>query len=468
MRPPRPLESAIDWIRRDLPQRLRRAPGSARGIDPRLLAGGAGLLAALALGWAVLAGPLSSDEKPRVETRVVSVAVETDDAAGAPVGPLGFPLVATRNTTRVGGPDPASDAAAVALATHPPSQLAQPVEAAVLVEDESPYAGIAASVLAGPPLRAPILVGERDGVPEPTADALAKLDPRGGSGPGDAAVYRVGDVQAPSGYESRSVGGDSPAEIADNIDRLRGRLLGAQPRHIIVAGDEDPGYAMPAASWAARSGDPVLFSGRDEVPEATLAALRRHRGVPVYVLGPPSAISAAAVRQIERVAPGAQRIGDQGSVANAIAFARYSDGGFGWDINDPGHGMVLASTARPLDAAAAASLSASGKWGPLLVIETPARLPADLREFLLDIKPGFQDDPTRAVYNHVWLIGDSGAIGGRVQAEVDELAELAEVGPGAGGPVGQAPGAGAGFSQPGGAEPEPESAPQSAKKGGAP
>ena len=45
---------------------------------------------------------------------------------------------------------------------------------------------------------------------------------------------------------------------------------------------------------------------------------------------------------------------------------------------------------------------------------------------------------------------------------------IAEVGPGAGGPVGQAPGAGAGFSQPGGAEPEPESAPQSAKKGGAP
>ena len=60
-----------------------------------------------------------------------------------------------------------------------------------------------------------------------------------------------------------------------------------------------------------------------------------------------------------------------------------------------------------------------------------------MRSFLLDIKPGFEDDPTRAVYNHVWLIGDASAIGGEVQAEIDELAELTEVGPGAGGPVGE-------------------------------
>ncbi len=78
-----------------------------------------------------------------------------------------------------------------------------------------------------------------------------------------------------------------------------------------------------------------------------------------------------------------QRVGDEGRVANAIAFARYTDADFGWNINDPGHGLVIANTDRPLDATAAATLSASGKWGPLLVLETPAdaarrapRLPA--------------------------------------------------------------------------------------------
>ena len=52
--------------------------------------------------------------------------------------------------------------------------------------------------------------------------------------------------------------------------------------------------------------------------------------------------------------------------------------------------------------------------------------------FLLDIKPGYETDPTRAVYNHIWLMGDATAIGGQVQAEIDELAELAPVGQSAG------------------------------------
>lgn len=449
MRLPRPIEHAADWIRHD--------------VDHRILLGAGGLVVVALLVW-LATGPLSGDDEPgEAETKVVTVAIETDDASEAPVGSLGFPLVATRNTTRVGGADAAADAAAVALATHPPSPQADPVEAAVLVEDSSPYAGIAASVLAGPPLRAPILIGSGSGVPEPTADALAKLNPRGGSGARDAAVYLVGDVASSAGYESQTAAKGSPAEIANSVDALRQSLVGTDPEHILIAGSDDPAYAMPAAAWAARSGDPVLFSGRDDVPDATLDALRRHRGVPVYVLGPPSAISDEAVRRLERVSPGIQRVGAEGPVANAVAFARYTDQGFGWNINDPGHGLVLASASRPLDAAAAAALSASGKWGPLLVIESPGTLPAELQSFLLDIKPGYEVDPTRALYNHVWVIGDSSAIGARVQAQADELAELAEVGAGAGGPVGGSGDAGGaaapGFALPGGSgddEPPPD------------
>jgi hypothetical protein len=83
-----------------------------------------------------------------------------------------------------------------------------------------------------------------------------------------------------------------------------------------------------------------------------------------------------------------------------------------------------------------------------------------LRGFLLDIKPGFEDDPTRAVYNHVWVIGDSSAIGARLQAEVDELAEVAEVGAGAGGPVEETAGSGASGSTVPGDHDEPEAEPQ--------
>ncbi len=451
------ITDAIDWLRYTLPAKLGR-----RGT----IAAGAGLVGLILL--ALILGPLTGGEnKGEAETRVVTVAVTSDEPKDAPVGTLGFPLVATRNTTRVGGPDPTADAAAVALATHPPVPNFDGVEAAVVVGDWQ--SGVAASVLAGPPLRAPILVGESGNVPQPTADAIAKLKPRGGSGPEDVAVYTVGDADAPSDLQSEAVGGDSPAERAAAIDQLRGKLLKSEPAHIVVASSDDPAYAMPAAAWAARSGDPVLFSGRDDVPEATTEALKRHTGVPVYVLGPESVISDAAVRQLERASPGVQRIGAEGPVENAIEFARFSDATFGWNINDPGHGLVIANTGRPLDAAAAATLSASGNWGPLLLMQSAGALPEELRSFLLDIKPGFQDDPTRAVYNHVWLIGDTSAIGAKVQAEVDDLAEVAEVGPGAGGTVAEAGGGASidpqtGLAVPGAAEPEPQPKPDKEKK----
>ena len=61
-------------------------------------------------------------------------------------------------------------------------------------------------------------------------------------------------------------------------------------------------------------------------------------------------------------------------------------------------------------------LSASGTWGPLLVNDDPEKLAPALRGYLLDLKPGYTDDPTRALYNHLWLIGDPSAISVAFQA----------------------------------------------------
>jgi hypothetical protein len=186
--------------------------------------------------------------------------------------------------------------------------------------------------------------------------------------------------------------------------------------------------AAPAAAWAARSGDPVLFAGGDDLPQPTVEYLERHSKAPIYVLGPTSAISSELVREAETIGGAVKRVAGGDPVANAIALARYSDGDFGWDINDPGHGFVLARADSPLDAAAAAPLSASGTWGPLLLTDSADTLPAELRDYFLDVKPGYTDNPTRAFYNHVWVIGDQEAIDLNQQAEVNELAELAKIG----------------------------------------
>jgi hypothetical protein len=185
---------------------------------------------------------------------------------------------------------------------------------------------------------------------------------------------------------------------------------------------------MPAAAWAARSGDPVLFSASDSLPSATAKALRERAKVPVYVLGPSSAISSDVVREVAKIGNPVRRVSGEEPVENAIALARYAHGGFGWNINDPGHGLVVARSDDPLSAAIAAPLSASGTWGPLLLTDDADTLPKALREYLLDIKPGYTTDPTRAFYNHVWVIGDQEAIDVNQQAEIDQLAELAKIG----------------------------------------
>jgi hypothetical protein len=445
MRLPTTVERGIEWLR-DLPGRL--------GTNG-LIAAGAVLVVAVVVALVAI-NPFGGGDEG--ETRVVTIAVATDDEQQAPVGTLGFPLVATRNTTRISGPDPTADAAAAALATHPPAPGARPLQAAVLVPDDDWQAGIAASVLSGPPTRIPVLVSGSGSVPDATTQALAQLNPRGGGPSGDTQVYSAGGAAVPSGLRSDQLHGDSPAEIANSIDQLRQRLMKSEPEHIVVVSSDAAGYAMPAAAWAARSGDPVLFSGRNKVPPETLAALRRHAASAVYVLGPESVISKPALSQIARVSASVQRVGATGPVQNSLFFARYTDGSFGWNLNDPGHGMELANSDRPLDAAAAASLASSGKWGPLLITDTADALPPELRSFLLDIKPGYATDPTRAVYNHIWLMGDATAIGGQVQAQVDELAELA--------PVGNAGGQGAGGAvQPGTPESEPNpTAPQKGRK----
>jgi ell wall binding domain 2 (CWB2) len=435
----RPIENAVDWLRSDLAARL----------DRRLLIGAGALALAAVIALLVAIDPFGGGGGG--ETRVVTIAVATDDAQEAPVGTLGFPLVATRNTTRISGPDPTADAAAAALATNPPAPQAEPIEAVTLVPDDSWQAGIAAPVLAASPARMPVLISQRGAVPDATAQALDQLKPRGARGTEGVQVYAVDGALAPSDLKSEEVDGDSPAAIANAIDRLRQRRARSEPQNILIVSSERPPYAMPAAAWAARSGDPVLFTGRNQVPAATLAALRRHPASSVYVLGPESVISQGALSQIARVSAAVTRVGATGAVQNALLFARYTDGSFGWNINDPGHGMELANTDRPLDAVAAASLASSGKWGPLLLTDTASALPPELRSFLLDIKPGYETDPTRAVYNHVWLMGDATAIGGEFQAEVDELAELAQI-------AATTPGQGAfsgGLARPGRPEAEP-------------
>jgi ell wall binding domain 2 (CWB2) len=410
-------------------------PPKPKSLAPKLLAA----LVVLALVFIVVA-ILGSSGGGRDETTTSSnpASAPPTNADGGDEGSpsrtpeaLGYPSLATSNTTRIGGSDPTSNAAAVALAVFPSTTPAQRPAAVTLVDEEDWAGALAASVLMAAPVGAPVLFSTPDELPEATAQALEALDPQGDKTTGGASYFTVGSVALPDGAGKRTrIDSGDPAATAAQIATLRERLTGEPPKHVLVAPTEYPEYAMAAAAWAARSGDPVLFTDTEELSPPTVAFLKQHPKVNAHVIGPSEVVSLRDIGEIGKLVNEVGRVVGPGPGDTALELAHNRSFGFGWGVNDPGHGFVIVNSDTPANAAAAAPLSASGTWGPLLLTRSPDTLPAKVRSYFLDVKPGYTDDPTRAFYNHVWLIGDQEEISVNQQAEVNELAELAKIGGG--------------------------------------
>ncbi len=339
---------------------------------------------------------------------------------------LGFPALATKNTTRVGGEDAAADAAGTATATYPGQTRGTRPRAVALVDQDDWRAGVAASALMARPLRAPVLLTDGGDLPRATSTALETLKPIGAPPAGGAQAIEVGPARAPGDLRARRIAGSDPVRVAAAIDAFVTDVAGRPSPNVVIVSVDKPEFAMPAASWAAKSGDSVLFTEGDSLPQATRQAVRRHERPRIYVLGPERVISSSVERSLRRLGR-VTRIQGRTPVTNAIAFARYSDATFGWGVRDPGHGLVFANTDRPGDAAAAAALGGAGKYGPMLLLDDAEELPRELQNYLLDIQPGYRFDPVRGVYNHAWILGDESAISLGVQSRIDELSEIVRV-----------------------------------------
>jgi hypothetical protein len=339
---------------------------------------------------------------------------------------LGLPLNATRNTTRVPGDDPVDISLATLLASYPAVGPGSAPPAVTLASADQWQAAVVAASLSAEPISAPLMLAPSGKLSSEGSELLDTLAPVGSPQTGEKQVFTIGEVAPPSGYDARKVPGDDPAKIAVDLAELKARLTEGPPDAFVVTSAEDAAYAAPAATWAARSGDVILFTDRNSVPEATAAFLRKkeNRSVPIFVLGPTDAVSAEVVKRLGKLAGSVERVPGSGPVEAALELVRFSSGSFGWNLNDPGHGYTLIRSDRPMDGVAATPLSTGGTWPALLMTDDASELPDDVLEYLLDVQPGYTTDPTRALYNHVWIIGTESTIDLDQQAEVDRAAEL--------------------------------------------
>ena len=243
-------------------------------------------------------------------------------------------------------------------------------------------------------------------------------------------MIRIGNTAKPEGLRSSDVEGADPAALAQAIDRLHTAATGTPTRAVVVAPSGAPEFAMPAAAWAAKAGDPVLWADRDSLPAATKAAIAAHRRPRIYVLGPPSVISdkvleqlggLGTARRISAPEPSPTRSRSRASPTGASAGTRSTP--------------ATASCSRPRSAPATPPRRlpsrAPAPTARCCSSPTPTRSRAAVQDYLLDIQPGYDKDPVRGVYNHGWVVGDESAISVDVQSRIDALLEIQPVEPGA-------------------------------------
>ena len=346
----------------------------------------------------------------------------------APAPPLDT-VSATKNTTRLGGATPTVTAAQVALAVFPGNGPDSGPPAVALVDAGDWQGTLAAAMLAAAPVGAPVLLSEGGTLSPETRQAVARVQPGGMPRAGGVQVLRVGErAPAPAGLRSTLIGDADPYRVAAAVDAFASSLRRRPSSDVVVASGERPEWSMPAAAWAARSGDALLLVRQGAVPGATQRALRAHGRPDIFVLGPEQAVGAGAVRALRRFGR-VRRVAGPSPVENAVEFARYSHGGragFGWGATVPGYNFTVASTGRPLDAAAAAALGSNGVFAPLLLSDDGG-VPRALEDYLLDVQPGYEDDPGDGVYNRVWVLGPDAAISVGAQARLDEVTQLVPV-----------------------------------------
>ncbi|MBJ7347511.1 MAG: cell wall-binding repeat-containing protein [Thermoleophilaceae bacterium] len=350
----------------------------------------------------------------------------------------GSPALATKNTVRIPGAGPVGNAAGAAISVYPSNDVTTRPKLVTVVANGDWRGAVAAGSLMARPIQAPVLIGKPKGQYDVTKSALQALNPNGLRVPGKVVnpkVLTIGPIELPEGTASQQIKNANPEEMAAQIDLFRTTVTSTPAPEVIIASSQEGAalYSLPAGPLAAKTGSPVLFVNGPIIPRATLRALELHRKPRIYVIGPEAIIPEAVVSRLKRFGS-VKRISGVTAAENSVAVARFPESDspegiapvdtWGWGANDPGHGLVIANASHIMDVAGATQLSASGAYGPLLLNGTSPMLDPTLENYLLDIQPGFIDDPTRGVYNRAWLLGDETALSPGLQARVDALCEI--------------------------------------------
>jgi hypothetical protein len=327
-----------------------------------------------------------------------------------------------RSVVRVPGRSASDVAGAAVLAAYPAERGERP--AGLILTDERDWRRLVVGAsLAAAPVNGALLPIKRDYLPTATVDLVGRLKPTGfrrAHGLEAVVLGRAGgDVftdLSDAGLKLSQLKARTAAQLAADTVPYRAGFAGATTSSVLVVSDAERGYALAAAAWSAFSGDTVAFVSRDGVPAATRRILRqrvklRLEKPTIYVLGPPSAVSARAVSAL-RAYGTVRRVGGRTPAEASVALARYHDPktGFGWGLRRGPASVSLVDQRAWGGAAGALNFAARGPRAPVLLLDRRDALPRPVERYLRGLR--------RA---RVFAFGDERAVATSLLTQVDTL-----------------------------------------------
>ena len=340
-----------------------------------------------------------------------------------PVDPQDY-LEWGENAARVGGIGAADVAAGATMAVYPPDGGDRP-SSWFLVRDDRWTDAVVAAQFATKPINAGLGVIDKDYVPTPTVDMLARVTVTGfPKGKGlEAAVLGKAGTDVFIALKDRKLKMTqlkerTPFVLAEKVVPFHGGGARKYSSSIVVASADERSYALPAAAWAAYSGDALVLTERDAVPAATRRVIAQREKLTlerptIYVIGPEDVISESVVAELSAYGE-VKRVAGDSAVETAIALARYRDSDtlFGWGLRHAPANFSLVNADDWADAVGAFTFAAKGPQAPLLLTDSAERLPAPLERYL--------DDLSGSQPSHGFVFGDAESISSAQFQQFDE------------------------------------------------
>lgn len=358
-------------------------------------------------------------------------------------------LTATTMTTRLAGDTDYETATAFTQNVYPAINDHTRPGAAILINDSELAAALPGVAVIHHPVDGAVLLTGRDALPEVTRAEIERLHPEGVTVDGNVQVYLVGGERyittaveqtvEEMGLKTSRIGGETPVEVAANVDQYLSTIHANHRDTAFVADLDDLRTAIPAQSWNAHGGDGFLYVDGDRIPDATRQQLdARFDEAYMYLLGDESKISPQVAHDLAQFGH-VQRI-PQGSdpYSLSVGFAGYRDTGrnqgwvfgewpraIGWGIAESGHNFIFANPENWRIALPACVESHRGKHGPMLHVEQDA-VPDAVAAYLRNLVRPYDAAPYDRKYNHGWIVGDAEQISHQVQADLHRLLQEPE------------------------------------------